>query len=173
VEHQGPAGAKASQAIADLEKIDADAVKRARTQMAFGFLQRARTIGPASATQSVGVAGVGVAGVGADGLTASAADAASGANLRESPPDPATFAATNSGKTTGPRVGGATVAAVEPTSAASVEKSSANPRSVPAENAGQSDASPAPHTLLVVGLPLVAAVLLVAVFWIILRSNAV
>jgi hypothetical protein len=164
VEQPGPTGAKATQAIADLEKIDAEAVKRARTQMAFGFLQRARSIEPASATQSVGTV---VAP--ADGLTASAADAAkSGQN----PPDPATFAKDPSRQATTTRAGRATMAATEPVASASVEKGNAQSATSPANAADQAAAAPTPRTLFVVGLPLAAAVLLVAVFWIILRGSA-
>jgi hypothetical protein len=182
VEQPGAVGVKANQAIADLEKIDAEAVKRARTQMAFGFLQRARTIDPAAEAQRPESQAEGETNRSADnansndGFSASAADAqgASGAGSAETPPDPAAFAAKSSKTSASRQVGETEVAAAEPLAGASVAEASSSTPFEATQSAAIKVTSPvAANTLLVIGLPLCAALLLVAVFWIILRGIAV
>jgi hypothetical protein len=156
VEQPGAVNAKANQALVELEKIDADAVKRARTQMAFGFLQRAKTVEPATAAQRVEKKAADNGDRSAattnenDGFSASTAGG-QGASTTERPPDPAAFVANTSGKSASSNTAGAAASA----------------------GSAQTKLPAAYDPLLVIGLPLAASVLLVAVFWIILRSNAV
>ena len=50
-EQPGDVGARAKAALADLEKLDPEGVKKARSLMAFGFLARARSTAPAAGAQ--------------------------------------------------------------------------------------------------------------------------
>jgi hypothetical protein len=171
VEQTGPVGEKANRAVAELERIDAEAVKRARTQMAFGFLQRAKTVAPAAGAQRSDSQAAGEPDGSAananvsDGLSA-AASGADGASSAEIPPDPAAFVAKGSVGTDRTGRNGAQVAAAEPAPTATVT-------GLNGTSATATEASPETlNTFLVIGLPLAAAALLVAVFWIILRGNA-
>jgi hypothetical protein len=203
----GEVGARASAAMSDLEKIDADVVKRARSMMAFGFLARARTVDPApgaarpeedTLTDAASTQGFGASA--ADAAAENAADSAA-------PPDPAQFNREQAARTENaagdqnsdvriftvpvgqPESSRETPApdAATPATAVSASRTAeGNIEGSPAEAPLIADAkeiaqapvptaledSPAANTLVVVGLPLAAVVLLVGVYWLILRSGA-
>jgi hypothetical protein len=165
-EQEGAVGARAKAAIAELEKLDPDTVKTARSLMAFGALGRAR--GAASSNT-------------ADAKTAAAATEPSTASsdspqaFSASPddektdvsqiPDPTSF-----GQTAPAGKNGDGGSAKAPTAAKPGGK-------VPV-GAGQpsADVSLPPatfHPLLVAGLPLGAAAVLMGIYWAILRAGTV
>lgn len=168
-EQEGEVGSHAKVAMAELEKLDPETVKTARSLMAFGALGRAR--GAASAASATAAKDK------KDAATAdsavSPADATQG--FAASPedektdtrkiPDPATFGQKGKGEAAGGNVEkGADVKA--PASA----KVNAAPAPAAAPSAGASSHA---NPILVAGLPLAAAVLLMGVYWLILRAGAV
>lgn len=178
IEQPGDVGTRANKALAELEAVDPEAVKRARGQMAFGFLGRARTVQPAAEAQRPEAKSVDNDKSAAEkmtddqGFTASAADAAGAdrANASNIPPDPAKFdrqvAAKAVSETT---AANENVAAVDTASEQASNVLAAASSGAPTAEA----ASPTVNTVLVVGLPLAAVALLVGVFWMILRGGAI
>jgi hypothetical protein len=174
IEQPGEIGARATASLAELEKVDPEAVKRARGQMAFGFLARARTVQPAAeatrpaatSDDTTKAAAAVSAADDAQGFAASAADVAAAANADSVPPDPARFE--QQGKNAAePAAKGQEPAAKEVAAA----QTAAIPAAIPP--VAQATLPTSGNTILVVGLPLAAVVLLVCVFWLILRGSAV
>jgi hypothetical protein len=210
-EEPGEVGERAKKSLAELESLDPDAVKKAKSLMAFGFAARARSgnnaasgtaanEAPAATTSADLVAGQ--SNDAAGGFAASAADAGSDTDASQIL-HPATFgdaSATNrtvddpaSVTTEGPpavmeaKPAADSVATDAPPTAA-VEKpahetakpvtpvvaqTSPTPTAATIPSATTSPSVVEPNRLLIIGLPLTAAVLLVGVYWLILRSGAV
>jgi hypothetical protein len=176
-EQPGDVGTRAKAALVELEKLDPETVKTARSLMAFGALGRARGVAAASSTTAANSvkppAGGERAGVtdAKQGFAASAADDKVDA---KSIPDPASYS-TGDGAQSEPK-------------AASTDKPTA--KTVPTDVKAQAPpvragsaavvAQDAPaavkahmNPLLVAGVPLGAAVLLMGIYWLILRVGAV
>ncbi len=142
-EQPGDVGPRAADALAELERLDPKTVEQARSLMAFGALGRAR----AGGDDSNAARPVEDAADEKPGLTASVGDDLDAADI----PDPAAYE----------RPGQPPA----PSAQVSAKKTPAAP------TAG---AAPAElNRLLVVGVPLAAAVLLMGVYWLILRAGAV
>ena len=209
-EEPGEVGERAKKSLAELESLDPDAVKKAKSLMAFGFAARARSgnnaasgtaasDAPAATTPADSVAGQSSDAAG--GFAASATDAGSDTDASQIP-DPATFSdasATNrtaddpaSVTTKEPPAVPEAKPAAEPvatgTPAIAVEKpahetakpvtpvvvqTSPTPTAATIPSATASPSVVEPNRLLIIGIPLTAAVLLVGVYWLILRSGAV
>jgi hypothetical protein len=178
----GDVGKRATNALAELEQLDPEGVKQARSLMAFGTLGRSRAATGTAASQPADSTAT-------DAPTETAAEvssdlAASPAEIQaseqadpESFEDPANFAQPDQAAPTTPVEEAATADQSVPPSA---EKSTtATPVTIPStEGASSAKATPGPaneelNTLLVVGVPLVSAVLLMGVYWAILRMGAV
>jgi hypothetical protein len=167
-EQPGDVGTRAKTAMADLEKLDPETVKTARSLMAFGALGRAR--GMATAANSGATAGAkpqvektsAAVNDPKQGFAASAIDDKVDANQI---PDPAGYGVAES-------------PGEKANSTAAVQNATVNhpplvadtqvvaPMSTPAVSAHL-------NPLLVAGVPLGAAVLLMGVYWLILRAGAV
>lgn len=193
----GDVGDRAKLALEELERLDPEGVKQARSFMAFGALGRARAAsGAAEATsveKNVAEAAAAVPGEipaaeaaspaadAAQGFAASAADA-EGTDPSDIP-DPANYV---EGEPAAADLADEPPAAEEPAAAEVTVATSAEQR--PTEgSAAQSPAAeaaapqpvaaaeataPAQNRLLVIGLPLASAVALMGVFWLILRTGA-
>ena len=165
-EQEGAVGERAKAAIAELEKLDPDTVKTARSLMAFGALGRAR--GAASSST-------------ADAKTAEAATEPSTASsdspqaFAASPddektdvsqiPDPTSFGQTAAGGKNGE--GGSAKAPAAAKSGGKVPVGARQP-------AADISLPPATfHPLLVAGVPLGAAAVLMGIYWAILRAGTV
>jgi hypothetical protein len=160
-EQPGAIGQRAGEALVELAEIDPESVKRAKSLMAFGFLSRARPDGDAEnytrdgspfdeaqtdETQTVETA-----------TTASdAADIPDPANPEFTGDDGAANLAFNDSGTN---------PTDEPATPAT---NTAPPIALPADDVAQ--LAP-PHTSLIVGVPLLAAAVLMGVFWVVLRSG--
>lgn len=211
-EEPGEVGERAKKSLAELESLDPDAVKKAKSLMAFGFAARARSgnntvsaaatsATPAAATPADSVAGQSTDAAG--GFAASATDVGSDTDASQIP-DPATFSDASATNRTEDDT--TSVATEEPPAANTaaepvttntpatntpattvVEKPShetakpvtpvvAQTSPTPTATTPSTMASPIvvePNRLLIIGLPLTAAVLLVGVYWMVLRSGAV
>jgi hypothetical protein len=187
-EQEGLVGTQAQAALVDLERVDPETVKRARSSMAFSMLARARSDNSATAgtppadagaAAEVGLPDANVAAnsneparsAAEQAFAASAADIAA-ANSKDPsaiPPDPARFG--QQAPSNPPPDGGAVkveAAGAEGRNLAAADQ--ANAAEVPAAGAAP---SPTVSALLVVGLPLAAVAVLVGVFWWILRGGGV
>jgi hypothetical protein len=165
-EQPGDVGTRAKAAMAELEKLDPETVKTARSLMAFGALGRAR--GMATAANSGGGATAGakpqaektsaVVNDPKQGFAASAVDDKVDAKQI---PDPAGYGAA---ETVAKADGKVVVADVK-----------VNPPAAEAASPGVGAPAVSAHLnpLLVAGVPLAAAVLLMGVYWLILRAGAV
>ncbi|HEX3599757.1 MAG TPA: hypothetical protein VHU84_06410 [Lacipirellulaceae bacterium] len=162
-EQDGDVGTRAKAALADLEKLDPETVKTARSLMAFGALGRAR-----GAAAAAGAAAKNGATTAADAPAATAsttvdtaqAFAASADDEKTDTshiPDPATFGAQ------GPEVKAAVAARPAVAAGAPITSVSREATVGP----------PKVSLLLVAGLPLAAAVVLMGVYWLILKAGAV
>ena len=175
-EQEGEVGSHAKVAMAELEKLDPDTVKTARSLMAFGALGRAR--GAASSASSTAAKDKEKTDAATAEGAVSPADATQG--FAASPedektdttkiPDPATF---GQKKEQGDAAAGNVEKASDVKAPASAKADAA-----PAPSAASGGAKPQAVTaqanpILVAGLPLVAAVLLMGVYWLILRAGAV
>jgi hypothetical protein len=157
-EQPGDVGARAKASLADLEKLDPEGVKKARSLMAFGFLARARSTPPAASAplpaSPVSTDASTRSDVSMAGFQASAADRAAENADASNIPEPPGYGA------------------------APAKDDSADADASPAvSNAVAADAasSPEPVTFrpaLVVGLPLAAALALAILYWLILRWGA-
>lgn len=174
-EQKGDVAKRATAALEELEKLDPETVKTARSLMAFGALGRARATAPSVSADKTDVTG------GADNTKGGAPDASQG--FAASPedektdtsqiPDPAAFGegVTGSKKQDKPKAApasagaskaspGVTTVAKVPVHATPLTPASAETR-------------PASHPLLLAGLPLAAAAVLMGVYLLILRMGAV
>jgi hypothetical protein len=176
-EQEGEVGTRAKAAIAELEKLDPETVKTARSLMAFGALGRARgaasaasaTAAKASATASAAGTAKETALAAADSTQAFAASAADEKTDASQIPDPATFDKNAGGDKAAEPAGetqAVAVVASGPATAVGMSAVSASADVVPAE-------SPKFSPLLVAGLPLAAAVVLMGIYWLILRAGAI
>ena len=173
-EEAGDVGTRAKAALADLEKLDPEGVKQAKSLAAFGALARARAGNPAAGASSAGAGAASangtvpsLANAGAtdatQGFGASAADIAAESETKASDiPDPTEFDAKEAKLQTDAKSADKAVAGDTKTQAVVV----AAPQ-VPAETHATANRP------LVIGVPLVAAVALMGVYWVILRFGAV
>ncbi|MEX0641915.1 MAG: hypothetical protein WD468_04400 [Pirellulales bacterium] len=166
----GDVGTRATTALEELEKLDPEGVKQARSLAAFGALARARASAPANTGTTDGTAGTAsdtnetVAQSGAtdatQGFAASAADLAAEAESQPGEiPDPAEFdgqAAKEEGSEKPP--------AADQT----VDQGKS-----PAADSAEPQVLPVLDRPLVIGVPLAAAAVLMGVYWVILRFGAV
>ncbi|MCI0332043.1 MAG: hypothetical protein L0228_02305 [Planctomycetes bacterium] len=167
-EQPGDVGKRASAAMTELEQLDPETVKQARSLMAFGALARAKANDkPAAAsdaeksTESPGDT---------EAFAASAADNETDAS---DIPDPAAYEeGQQKGHTSDNVRETADVSAAETAKDAKTEVKATKPvaQSVPIAAA---EAASQPQPMLIVGVPLLAAGLLMGVYWLILRVGAV
>lgn len=158
-EQPGEVGEKGKAAIAELEAIDADTVERARSLSAFSFLAKAAA---ADAT-TPGAAPAADASVSQNAAAADGKDAASPAETEKSP-----AAATDK-----PPADALVPAVKEPTSlatAAAQAKFTAQKPATPVAPIATTDL-PVPSKLKLIGVPLLAAVVLLAIFAVLLRGT--
>jgi hypothetical protein len=187
-EQPGDIGTRAKAALADLEKLDPEGVKQARSLAAFGALARARASTPtassaSSARDSSPATESTVATTGAtdatQGFGASAADVASESETNAGDiPDPSEF----DGEETNVDAAAEPVEDAGPPDANEVTTSEVK-ASAAKDAAAQTPTQPVEHQpsenlstdqrALVIGVPLVAAALLMGVYWVILRFGAV
>ena len=155
-EQPGDIGARAKATLADLEKLDPEGVKKAQSLMAFGFLARARSTAPVAGAQrptSPVVADATIQSTLADeGFQASAADRATENADASDIPGPPGYGTT-------------------PVAAPAADNE-ASDRSEATSTADTEPPLPTYSRMLVIGLPLAAAVLLVTIYWLILRWGA-
>jgi len=183
-EQPGDVGARATEALKELEDLDPEGVKQARSLMAFGALARARAANADPAAASRPAASTTAA-------TTPTDDGNEAASVTASEfPDPANYEEGDESKNSRPAETGserdvASAAAEKSSGAADVtdSKDVASSEDAPAAKAA-SPASAAPSSsptvtsdaefnrLLVIGVPLAGAVLLMGVYWLILRAGA-
>jgi hypothetical protein len=140
----GDIGKRAAAALAELERLDPKTVEQARSLMAFGSLGRARAKADGDGAPRPD------AGAPVDESQGFAASAADEATDTSEIPDPAAFEQ---------RQEGSAAAQV------SVKK-------IPARAAAEDTSPPELNRVLVIGVPLVAVVLLMGIYWVILRMGA-
>jgi hypothetical protein len=161
-EQPGDVGARAKAALEDLEELDPEGVKKARSLMAFGFLARARSTAPTTgATRpepktATDAASQTVAAT--TGFEASAADRATEAADASDIPEPEGF--------------GETLDETE-----SIDEEADNESTNEAEDnaAAEVETPPAPTVYsrpVLIGIPLASALVLMTVYWLILRWGA-
>lgn len=188
-EQPGEVGPKAKAAIAELEKLDPETVKTARSLMAFGALGRARGVASAAnATAETTANNSGAAAPQPTAATKPAADASQGFTASAADektdtsqiPDPATFAgktasakpaAGKPAETANSVAAGATDAKPAAEKKEIVSTDSASPKAL--STAAANAEAPKVHTILMVGLPIAAVVVLMGIYWLILRAGAV
>ena len=182
-EQEGDVGTRAKAALAELEKLDPETVKTAKSLMAFGALGRARgaaAAASASAKNSAASQSKVASTTAADNAQAYAASPADEKTDTSKIPDPAVF---------DPKGGGAPPAGPAKTAESAANSTTkANPATSPAVVKMASSGVPSPtdsaapssankpatiNLILVAGVPLAAAVLLVGVYWLVLRAGAV
>jgi hypothetical protein len=172
-EEPGDVGTRAQAALVELEKLDPEGVKQARSLAAFGALARARAGGPgADATGATAADGAAssLAQAGAtdatQGFGASAADAAAEESGTGEIPDPTEFEGN-----------AATTDESERAAEPATPQPAANATDLAKPKIAVEPATPPVLTEarrpLVIGVPLVAAALLMGVYWVILRFGAV
>lgn len=156
----GDVGVRAKAALVELEKLDPEGVKQAQSLAAFGALARARANSPAASTEADTAsknASPTAAGDASQGFAASAADVSE--STPGEIPDPTEYDGSESN-----------TPAVDEAKSPTAEQ----PASVAvAPVALQTNPGVAAHRPLVIGVPLVAAVVLMGVYWVILRFGAV
>jgi hypothetical protein len=167
-EQPGDVGTRAKAAMAELEKLDPETVKTARSLMAFGALGRARGMATAVAKPPLDQARDKQAEKTSatvndpkQGFAASAIDDKVDAKQI---PDPAGYGAADANETTGKAAANVTVN--RPVAEAGSHGGVAPLVSAPVVTAHL-------NPFLVAGVPLAAAVLLMGVYWLILRAGAV
>jgi hypothetical protein len=153
----GDVGQQATAAIAELEKLDPESVKRARSQANFAFLARASASpaatpsdGSASATASVGAA-------------PPATGAASDAGSAHANPAPVVAAA----PAADPPVAGVPETPAEPTD--EIASARPTPRAAAAPPIAAATVAPTSR-IKIIGVPLLAAAVLLAIFAVLLRG---
>jgi hypothetical protein len=160
-EQPGEVGTRAKAAMAELEKLDPETVKTAKSLMAFGALGRARGMATSTAKPQAEKTSAAVNDP-KQGFAASAADDKVDAKQI---PEPAGYGLTAADE----KAGGKAVV-------------NAKPNRPPAESGVPVGATQQPslpvvaahaNPLLIAGVPLAAAVLLMGVYWMILRAGAV
>ncbi len=170
-EQKGEVGTRATAAIAELEKLDPETVKTARSLMAFGALGRAR----GAATAASATAAKDGASPSADPAEESPAATADSAQVfAASPDDEKTDASQIPDPATFDKKGPDDKAAAPASESQSATVATAAPAAAVSTGAATASAdSPKFNPLLVAGLPLAAAVVLMGIYWVILRAGAV
>jgi hypothetical protein len=183
----GEVGTKAQAALAELEQLDPEGVKQARSLMAFGTLSRARPVTPVESTPS-GAAGTATSELTPIATSNSGEFAASANEIQAAQqakpsdfPDPADYdkGASPNASTDSPAVKPAEPvqksaaiskeATVSPAGPATGASSSGSVETTPPAEPAEAEI----NRLLAVGAPLGAALLLMGIYWIILRTGAV
>lgn len=167
-EQPGDVGKRAAAGLAELESIDPETVKQARSLMAFGALARAK---PETDTTSADSRPTDAAV--ARETQAFAASAEDNETDPAEIPDPAEY---EEGEEPAVTVESPPATAhVAASASAPAAKSEVTVSKIPATQAAASTAEVAsqPRPLLIIGVPLAAAVLLIGVYWLILRAGAV
>jgi len=162
-EQPGEVGTRAKAALADLERLDPEGVKRARSLMAFGFLARARDAKPA-ATGAQRISEVKLSTDANEGFAASAAEEADEDADPSDIPDPAEFSQSAE----------ETATPANELAADAVELPAAQALSEP-PIAHEVEAPPTPMAYsrpIVIGVPLASVLVLATVYWLILRWGA-
>jgi hypothetical protein len=196
-EQPGEVGEKAKAALADLEQLDPDGVKQARSLAAFGALGRARAASPANAAAEAASSAPVDEKPASDaeagqGYGASAADVQAAAEAEPAKiPDPSDFqegsqVSTQQENLPKAQAGSSDQAAGDASDSQAVpseDKTVANNSAAVAAAAPSVAAIPAlggtevpasePNRPLIIGLPLVAAALLMGVYWVVLKYGAV
>lgn len=174
-EQEGDVGERAKAALSELEQLDPEGVKKARSLMAFGFLARARgtdsTNGaqrPKATTATDGKKSDGSSGVETTGFEASAADLAEAESDAKNIPAPEGYGESTDLSETEED----DLADDQLTAEADAESDAVSPDAAVAK-AAEPSTPPTYNRSLVVGVPLVAACLLMAIYWFILRWGAV
>jgi hypothetical protein len=181
-EQSGDVGTRAGKALEELEELDPEGVKQARSLMAFGALARARAASADAAAAARPAAATTAAASTTAAATTPADDGSEVGSVTVSEfPDPANYVEGDESKdnAVGPADSEretAAVAAEKSSSAADAPGSTdvASSKDVPAANAASPNATADPEVnrLLVIGVPLAGAVLLMGVYWLILRAGA-
>lgn len=170
MEQPGDVGKRATSALEQLEQLDPDTVKQARSLMAFGALARAKPAEDTTAAASSDTTKTEPPGD-TQAFTASEADNETDpADI----PDPAAYedaadskVAVKEDKQTEEPAGDTTTVKADREAAKPVAKD------VPVVVAETASSVAAPRPLLIVGLPLLAAAVLMGVYWLVLRMGAV
>jgi hypothetical protein len=188
-EQPGDVGSKAGSALKELEELDPKTVKQARSLMAFGALSRARASGASGSDAAADKKK-------ADAAADTQAFAAGAADQETEPTefaDPAGYEEIKDGADDGQSTANASEVASEAgrtdnasekpeaVSNATVKDESKvsaadamAPASAPTADAAAADTpTPTPSSALIVGVPLLAAGVLMGVYWLILRAGAV
>jgi hypothetical protein len=171
-EQPGEVGARAKAAIADLETLDPETVKTARSLMAFGALGRARGMASAGNSNDARPSAAKDGGLtDAQANDATQGFAASPTDDKADPndiPDPAAYG-DSAGADNEASSKQTTTAAEEPADG-TVDAQASDPSPIP---------QPAPsvavgqfNPTIAAGVPLAAALLLMGIFWLILRAGA-
>jgi hypothetical protein len=180
-EQSGDVGTRAGKALEELEELDPEGVKQARSLMAFGALARARAASADAAAAARPAAATTAAASTTAAATTPADDGSEVGSVTVSEfPDPANYVEGDESKDNA--VGPAD--SERETAAVAAEKSSgaadtgstdvASSNDVPAAKAASPNATADAEVnrLLVIGVPLAGAVLLMGVYWLILRAGA-
>jgi hypothetical protein len=171
-EQKGEVGTRATAALAELEKLDPETVKTARSLMAFGALGRARG---AATTASATAAKEGASPSADPAEESPPATAESAQAFAASPDDEKTDAGQIPDPATFDRKGPEDKAAEPASETQAVAVAAAAPSPAVSTRAAAAPAADSPKfsPLLVAGLPLVAAVVLMGIYWLVLRAGAV
>jgi hypothetical protein len=166
-EQPGDVGERAKAGLAELEKLDPETVKTARSLMAFGALGRARgAASAASATAAKNSAATQAAAATTSTTDSAQAFAASAEDEKTDTshiPDPATFGQPGQGDKA-------------PSAVSSPSASASATATVSPVGSGATTRAAELHPispLFVAGLPLAAALVLMGIYWLILRAGAV
>ena len=176
-EQPGDVGTRAKAALAELERLDPETVKTARSLIAFGALGRARGAATAAASDSEkkGTDADKTPAVVNDAKQGFAASATDGKADTSKIPDPAGFGATeataDAKATDQPAPTTKDVKPASTTPAPGAAASAASSPSTPTTNPQAPSAHLNPFMLL--GVPFGAAILLIGIYWLILRLGAV
>lgn len=170
-EQPGEVGQQAEALLADLEPLDPETFRRARSLRDFGYLRRARTVKPKEMPEETPAE--------SDLASAEASDEADNSDS-DAMPDPATFGAEATAEAEGmsraepaaSQLSGATAGEPElepelpPTDAPAESRAAAKPV-IPA---GAEPLTP-PSTIILLAMPLAAAAACFGLFWLILRGG--
>ncbi len=184
-EQPGDVGKRAKTALTELEQLDPEGVKQARSLMAFGALGRARASTPAATadTTKPSTEAADSSTVPADATIGLAATPAEIQEAESAKPadfaDPEGFAQDEPADDE-PDAEANAVDAVESNADVSTKSEPVSTPAAPATEVPQQSATPVSSTstaelnsFLVVGVPLAAAALLMGIYWMILRIGAV
>lgn len=176
-EQPGDVGTRAAAALKQLEEFDPDTVKQARSLMAFGALARAKPVDPEAA-----LAGDARPKAEASDDQAFSATAADNETDPSDIPDPAEYEegeqnTANANSQAGAESGNSSPTASTPKSPKDTKlatQTTAVAQSASATQAASPEATTStPRPLLIIGIPLLAAAVLMGVYWAILRIGAV